>query len=474
MNTLWPSPAELDNISDHQREQYALAMAGPVGILGGGPGRGKTWLVAQLVKRLIANYGASHIAICAPTGKAAQRANELLIEHNISSIKATTIHRLLQVRKLGYDGNGWGFEYGKEKALPYRFVIIDESSMLDITLLSSLLAASRPGMHVLFVGDFAQLAPVGHGAPLRDMIAAGLPFGELTEPRRNGGDIVRACDDVIKGLPYRPSPVVDIQGGHNLQHIETERPAQAIAYLRRLIESTPPNIDPMWDVQVICATNESGEVNRKSLNTMLQGILNPTGEKIATVPFRMGDKVFCTSNSIFKSIECPYCNYGEDYIEWTGKSYHCRQCTELWGMADMPQDFCANGEIGKVVYLHDKRMHVQFDSPARTLLVLSNDFQAFDLAYAITCHKFQGSQAPYIIIMCDAGRGADMVTSYEWHRTAWSRAQHLCVTIGRIHGIHRQCRKSALKGRKTFLREMLEGRTELARAIASSSPRHGV
>jgi len=456
-DTLWPSLYDLQKCSDHQRQQYAMATSGPVGILGGGPGVGKTWTVAQILKAVIAEHSQDKIAICAPTGKASQRVNELLLEHGITSLRATTIHRLLRVKKLGYDGSGWGFYFGLEVALPFQFIIIDESSMLSTTLLASLLAATRPGMHLLFVGDFAQLAPVDHGAPLRDMIAAGLPFGELTQPMRNGGDIVRACGDVLRGRRYRPSPCIDIQRGGNLLHIETDNSADSFRRLQQLIRSVPDNIDPRWDVQVLCAVNEKGEVNRKSLNAMLQGLLNPTGQTLDGLPFRLGDKVICFSNSMLKVVACPDCNYGDEHAEWTGKVYHCTQCGATWLMREMAEDFCANGEIGRVSYLQPKLLHVTFNSPARTLLVPVASFKDFDLAYVITCHKFQGSQAPYIIVMCDASRSADRVTSYEWHRTAWSRAQTLCVTIGPIRAIHRQCKRSALGSRKTFLTELLRG-----------------
>lgn len=455
MKTLWPDASELIVASPHQRERYALATRGPVGILGGNPGVGKTHLVAQIIRALGAAHGTHQVAVLAPTGKAAQRLNEFTIANGINGIQATTIHRGLGVQRSGHDGRGWGFMYGRERPLPARFVIVDEGSMCGIPITSSLLAALRPGSHLLIVGDFAQLPPVDHGAPLRDMIAAGLPCGELTEVHRNGGDIVQACRDVKEGRPFRPSPGIDLAAGHNVCHVEADRPPAAVQALAEMLRHTPPGINPVWDTQVICAINEAGEVSRKALNGILQNVLNEAGAKVEGSNFRMGDKVICQTNSLLPVVECQQCNYGSEYAEWTGKLYHCQQCDATWSVQGMISDFVANGEIGVVTYLEKGLLHVKFEAPARTVRVAGNFVQDFELAYAISCHKAQGSQAPVVIVMADDSRGANMVCSWEWWRTAWSRSQRLCFTIGKLGTIHRHCRRSALQDRKTFLRELL-------------------
>jgi ATP-dependent exoDNAse (exonuclease V) alpha subunit len=269
---LWPKPAELSVATGHQREQYALATRGPVGILAGNPGVGKSFIVAQIIRAVISEHGVSQTGIACPTGKAAQRINELLLEHSIHGIEATTMHRMLGVSRNGHDRKGWGFIHNSDNPLLKRFVFLDEQSMTDTDLWASTLAAISPGTHVLCVGDFAQLPPVGHGAPLRDMIAAGLPYGELTEVHRNGGDIVTACRDVKEGRPFRPSPCVNLEAGHNLPHVEAARPTLVLGALGNLLRSCPAGIDPVWDVQVLCAINEKSEVSRKLLNAMLQNI----------------------------------------------------------------------------------------------------------------------------------------------------------------------------------------------------------
>jgi exodeoxyribonuclease V alpha subunit len=462
-NNLWPSPADLALATSHQRETYELATRGPVGVLSGGPGTGKTFLAAQIIRAIIGEYGPGAVAIAAPTGKAAQRLNELLLTHNIHGVLATTIHRMLGVQRAGHDGKGWGFMFNKETPLPKRFVFIDEASMLGTPLMASLMAALRSGTHILFIGDFAQLPPVEHGAPLRDMIAAGLPYGELIEVHRNGGDIVQACRDVKEGRSLKPSPAVnlELEEPQNLFHIEATTPTLLLGALGKLLRTCPPAINPAWDVQVLCAINKNTPVSRAELNPMLQNILNPDGQRIddngAASKFRLGDKVICLSNQMRPVVECPHCNYGgAEAINWTGKIYHCRECDRTWPVKEMMQDFVANGEIGKVTYLEKNMFYLSIETPERTIRVAGPDRENFDLAYAITTHRAQGSEWPVIIGMVDDSPSAYRICSWEWHRTLWSRARKLCFTVGKLGVIHRQCKKSALRDRKTFLTEILK------------------
>jgi exodeoxyribonuclease-5/exodeoxyribonuclease V alpha subunit len=128
-------------------------------------------------------------------------------------VQASTIHRTLGVMEAGYGGDQWGFQHNAKNPLPFRFVVVDESSMIDTSLMADLLDACGPGTHVLFVGDPYQLPPVGHGAPLRDMIDAGEAFvsrGELTQVRRNAGQIVHACARIKNGESFEVCDAVDL------------------------------------------------------------------------------------------------------------------------------------------------------------------------------------------------------------------------------------------------------------------------
>jgi exodeoxyribonuclease V alpha subunit len=201
---LWPK-GPLPGLSDHQQEELTEALTGPVALLTGSPGTGKTY-TATAVIRAIADAGLMRlIAVCAPTGKAAVRITSVMRAAGLA-IDASTIHRLLGPSK---DGGSWRFAHDEDSQLPHRIVVVDEVSMLDTDIAAVLFAALEDGTHVLLVGDVHQLAPVGHGAPLRDMMDAGLPAARLTEIQRNAGMIVKACVHVKEGEHFEAMKSLD-------------------------------------------------------------------------------------------------------------------------------------------------------------------------------------------------------------------------------------------------------------------------
>jgi exodeoxyribonuclease V alpha subunit len=266
---LWPS--DLDSLgaflSEHQRERLLAALARPVGILDGSPGTGKTQCAAALIQLIVQRWGIESVAVCCPTGKAAVRITGVL---RGIALDATTIHRLLEIGRSGRDGRGWGFKRNRGNPLPQRFIVVDEASMLDTTLASKLFEALADGTHVLLVGDTGQLPPVQHGAPLRDLIAAGVPCGTLTEIKRQGGEpntIVQACADIKTARrTFATVDRYDPARGHNLRLIEVpaDNPAQSVEVLLALVRQFKASgkFDPVWNVQVLSAMNTASEVAR--------------------------------------------------------------------------------------------------------------------------------------------------------------------------------------------------------------------
>jgi exodeoxyribonuclease V alpha subunit len=333
------------------------------------------------------------------------------------------------------------------------FFFLDESSMADIDTFASFLRALPQEAHLLLIGDIYQLPPVGHGAPLRDLILSGrASYGELTEIRRNSGDIVQGCKTLKDGQRFPPNlTTLDLETGKNWIHRPAYSPAEQIQSLLQLVRTVPKTFNPTFDIQVICSVNEGekNQISRQKLNAILQPVLNPKNPLKEKQKFALRDKVICTKNSLFDQVEVVQSSAGVEIHE-TGV-----------------RDFVANGEIGQVCLMEEKRSIVKLMFPQRFIAVPfsggsssagegGGSAQVFDLAYAITCHKSQGSQMPVVIVMLDDSNGANWVTSREWHYTAISRAEKICMTIGKWETLMRQTKRVSLSGRKTFLVERVK------------------
>lgn len=424
---LWPDVEKTPNIDDHQRQALENAtIEGPIAILGGGPGTGKTFTAANLIKTMAEIVGYDNIAVGAPTGKAAVRISEVMDEYGVP-LKARTIHSLLGFMEGGFNhnqGNPWDF----------KVIILDEVSMNDTDLMTAVFAARPKGCHVLLIGDINQLPPVGHGAPLRDMIAGRLPHGELTEIKRNSGGIVEACAAMREGKPWGE--------GDNLELIPAQKPEKQIhAMLLTLGAALGNKLNPVWDCQVLVAVNEKSPLSRKTVNEILQRELNPNGKSHKTNnKFRVGDKVVNLQNGSFSIVEAyehhDMADHGDVEINDKGEAY------------------VANGELAKVLEVHKKFCIVEVVSPKRVVRVPAG--ASWDLGYALSVHKSQGSEWPVVVVMIDEYPGAKMVCDRSWIYTAISRAKQKCVLIGKKSVADSMCKQNKINGRKTFLRERIE------------------
>ncbi len=425
-------------LSDHQSEQWHYASARPFGLLTGTPGTGKTYTVGTVVRELVDRIGDRAIAICAPTGKAAVRLGESLRRVGVN-IQPRTIHSLLEIGRNGHDGEGWGFQRNENNPLDERVVIGDEMSMCDTDLAASLFRACAPGTHVLLVGDPYQLPPVGHGAPLRDLIAAGVPRGHLTEIQRNAGLIVKACAAIKDGKQFDTCALYNPDRGDNLKHIEAAEPEQQLLALEQIHRqfSKSQMFDGLFKSQVIVPTNKSGDLGRREVNRRMQALLNPGGKSAPPNVFRRNDKIICLKNGWHQQID------------------------------GSPEAYVANGEIGIVRDVEPRVTIARFNSPDRSIRIPmakqreddSEDGDGagcdFDLGYAITAHKSQGSEWPCVIVLADPSPGARRVCTREWIYTAISRASQLCITIGRLGVLQQMTARVSLEKRKTFLVEEL-------------------
>lgn len=428
----WPEINSTD-LTDHQRVAIEQALKGSVSMLIGSPGCGKTYAAARIINAIIRNHGPKSVAVAAPTGKAAVRLTESLNDAGIE-LTASTIHSLLKVEAVD-DGSGWSFTHHANNPLPFSFVVVDESSMIDVDLMASLLRACNRGTHLLFIGDTNQLPPVGHGATLHDFINAGLPCGELREILRNDGGIVQACADMRDGKRF------ECDG--NLMHVL--RPDAFVA-VRQLIEKVERwKRDPVWDFQVIVPINEKSPVSRKKLNEYMQQLQNKENATKGT-PFWPQDKVVNTQNSRLPELDLKT-------QQRTGE-----EC------------YVANGELGEVIEADAKHMVVRLTSPDRLVFVPRGDGDghgcSWDLGYALSCHRCQGSEWPYVAVVLDDSPAAKRVCDRSWIYTAISRAKSECFLVGNLEVAYSMCGRQSLHKRKTLLTEQIN--REMSRLLVDA------
>lgn len=317
---------------------------------------------------------------------------------------------------------------------------------------------------MLFLGDPHQLPPVGHGAPLRDILECpeSIPSGTLSEIQRNSGRGVAICKAIRERRPWDVSKQLDLPAGENTLLIEQKSVEGQIDALENMLmqfqTAKARKYDPIWDIQIIVALNKKGPLSRRSLNSRLQAILNPEGYTIPGCAFRVNDKVVNTKNGMVKSADPVRDNADEN------------------GMV-----YCANGEQGKVIEIEAGKIVVQMESPRRTVIAhfktKSKEQEAadeamgedggeedeggtstgcqYDLAYAISAHKSQGSEWPIIVVMLDDSGPAKWATSRQWLYTGISRFQQFCIMIGTKQTAMAMCARDSLFNRKTFLKERI-------------------
>ena len=403
-----------------QKNAIKHAVSNGVTVITGGPGTGKTTVIKAILNIFVAS-GISFM-LCAPTGRAAKRMSEA------SGSEAKTIHRLLETR---YDSKGnLCFSRDESAPLPYNAIIVDEVSMVDVLLMESLLRAVRHGSYLILIGDADQLPPVGAGDVLTDVIDSGklrvIKLDEIFRQAKESLIVVNAHK--INGGEL---PKLDEKNG-DFFFLQRSSPDEITSLVSSLCETRLPksyNINPLDDIQVITPTRK-GALGTAKLNVVLQQALNPPGngkneKSFGSVVFREGDKVMQTRN-----------NYD---IEWTGDG---KQGSGIF-----------NGDIGIIVKLDNKKQiaHIRFDE--RYAEYDYSLFEDLEHAYAITVHKSQGSEYPFVIMpIYDC---PPMLMTRNLLYTAVTRAKRIFIGTGLPYGVARMVENDKKQKRNTTLLERL-------------------
>ncbi len=392
--------------SDDQWRGVRQALDHRLSILTGGPGTGKSATMRALVELVKARSGTARL--CAPTGKAARRLSEL------TGAEATTIHRLLE----WIPGEGFGRD-ADDPIEGCDVLIVDEASMLSVHLAEALLGAVGPRTHVVLVGDVDQLAPVGPGRVLEDLLDAGaVPSVRLTEIFRQAARsmIVRAAHAINEGeLPMAVPRPDDVRDFFVIERDGARAIFDEVCELAATRLPKHYSLDPAADVQVL-APMHKGPIGIDALNDELRARLNPDGKRIEGTALRVGDKVMQTRNS-----------YEHDLF---------------------------NGERGVLVHHDDDRDRVHFaGEDGRRLMLPVDALDTLRLAYAASVHKAQGSQARAIVVPIFAGHRIMLTRNLVY--TAVTRAQEVCVVVGEPAALAMAVGRTDARRRHTRLRELV-------------------
>lgn len=407
--------AGIAELHEHQALAVRTALGAAVSIITGGPGSGKTSSLEVLLRVFEGIVPGARIALCAPTGRAAQRMEEA------TGRTALTIHRLL-----GWGHEGEGFKANAETPIAADLVVVDESSMLDIWLARDVLRAIPKGAMLVLIGDINQLPSVGPGRVLGDCIDSGvIPVARLTRIFRQGAgsQIAEAARAVNEGRMPRfspPSRKTDFWGAFD------EDPVECVRKVVRMVTEIAPSLgfNPLRDVQVLVA-GHGGTLGTAALNGALQESLNPPQPGVVTfesgdLRLRPGDRVIQTAN-----------NYDLDVF---------------------------NGDIGQVVDVvqgrsrrDGARVTVDFEGRMVDYIGLG-PIRELSLAYAISVHKSQGSEFPCVVFVASTQHYIMLRKTLVY--TALTRAKRLCAVVGQERALRVAVRQQD-KGRLTGLSRRL-------------------
>ena len=404
---------------EHQKDAVRIAVNNGVSIITGGPGTGKTTII-KCILQIFKNMG-KKVKLMAPTGRASKRLSESTGED------ASTIHRALEMM----GGEDTRFIFNSQNKLSYDVIIVDEVSMVDSQLMYYLVRSIKRGAKLVLVGDKDQLASVGAGNVLADILASGC-FATmcLTQIYRQSEDsfIIINAHEINNGK----MPKLD----NKSKDFFFERKEDNESVLSSIIDMSVTRIPRFLNVDSsniqVLAPMKSGVVGIDNINKCLQEKINPPSLskfEIETdkVIYRKGDRVMQTSNNYERS----------------------------WERNGVFGSGVFNGDIGVItdVNIQTNEIEISFED-GRVSRYIKADLGEITLSYAITIHKSQGSEFDVIIVPVVSG--PPMLLTRNLLYTAVTRAKKMVVLIGTKQCVARMVNNNYTKIRYTMLKYFLE------------------
>lgn len=419
------------------------ALVNGVTVITGGPGTGKTTII-KCIGEILSQNGL-RLEFCAPTGRAAKRLSQSCGK------EAKTIHRLL-----GYEAHGgmMMFKYNRNNTLPCDVVVVDELSMVDVTVMYSLLSALESGTRVVLVGDKDQLPSVGAGNVLADIIHSGvMEIRYLTHIYRQSEDSLIVSNAHLINGGHMPEINNQSRDFFVMSMTDYNEVAQTVVQLvtTRLTKFTGL---PSSEIQVLGAL-KNGVAGVENLNVLLQQAINPFAygkaeTQVGKSVLRVGDRVMQTVNNY----ELPFTRYLPSGSVEEGQGVF-------------------NGDIG-VVQSIDRAsgtMDVMFDD-SRLAHYNQQDFSDLQLAYAITIHKSQGSE--FEVVVVPLVNGPPTIINKNLLYTAITRAKRAVVLVGKKKVLAMMVHNNYVAARTTNLCRFLKSDYPTFNALLSSQFSQGL